>query len=77
MLDPTSRIRFSSIFPKEGMDRIVPNRPGSDLDGLVRLWPNASGLEANPCAGIIGPGFWQDVTDLLLVSHFQTRFRSS
>ena len=27
---------------KEGRDHIVQNRPRSDLDGLVRVWPNAS-----------------------------------
>ena len=72
MPDRTSRVRFSSVFPKN-----VQNRPGSDLDVLVRVWPNASGLEASRCAGIIWPGFWQDVTGPLPVSHFQTRFRSS
>ena len=77
MPDPTSRIRFSSVFSKEGMDHIVQNRPGSDVDGLVRVWPNAYGLEASRCAGIIWPGFWQDATGPLPVSHFQTRFRSS
>ena len=64
-------------FSKEGMDHIVKNRPGSDLDGLVRVWPNTSGLEASRCAGIIRPGFWQDATRPLPVSHFETRFRSS
>ena len=64
-------------FSKEGMDHIVQNRPGSGLDGLVRVWPNASDLEGNWCAGIIGPGFWQDATGPLPFSHFQTRFRSS
>ena len=38
---------FQFRFSKEGMDHIVYNRPGSDLDGLVRVWPNASGLEAS------------------------------
>ena len=68
---------FQLRFCKEGMDRIVQNRPGSDLDGLVRVWPNTSGLEASRCAGIIRPGFWQDATRPLPVSHFETRFRSS
>ena len=54
----------------------MQNRPGSDLDGLARVWPHVSGLEAS-CAGIIGPGFWQDATSPLPVSHFQTRFRYS
>ena len=67
---------FQLRFCKEGMDHIVPDRPGSDLDGLVRVWPNTSRLEASRCAGIIWPGFWQDATGLLPVSHFQTRFRS-
>ena len=52
---------FQLRFSKEGMDHIVQNRPGSDLDGLVRVWPNTSGLEASRCA----------------VPHFETRFRSS
>ena len=68
-------IRFR--FSKEGMDHIAQIRPGSDLAGLVRVWPNASDLEASWCAGIIGPGFWQEATGPLSVSHFQTRFRSS
>ena len=44
MPDLTSRIRFSSVFSKEGPDHIAQNRPGSDLDGLVRVYPKASGL---------------------------------
>ena len=68
---------FQLPFLKESMDHIVQNRPGTDLDGLVRVWRNASGLEASRCAEIIGPGFWQDATGPLPVSHFQTRFRSS
>ena len=53
---------FQLRFYKEGMDHIVQNRPGSDLGGLVRVWPNTSGLEASWCAGITGPCFWQDAT---------------
>ena len=68
---------FQLRFSKEAMDLIVQNRPGSDLDDLFRIWPNASVLEASRCAGIIGPGFWQDATGLLPVSHFLNRFRSS
>ena len=30
--------------------------PGSDLDGLVRFWPNASGPKACQCARITGSG---------------------
>ena len=68
-------IQFS--ISKDGMDYIVRNRPGSDLDGLVRVWTTASGLQASRCAGIIGPGFWQDATRPLRVSHIQTQLRSS
>ena len=68
-------IRFR--FSKEDMDHIVQNRPGSDLDGLARVWPNASGLEASRCAGIVWPGFWQDATSPLPVFPFQTRLQSS
>ena len=62
---------------KEGPDHIVQNRPGSDLHSLVRFWPNAAGPEASQNARIIGPGFWQNATSLLAVSHFLTRLRSS
>ena len=68
---------FQFRFSKQGMDHFVQHRPRSDLDGLVRVWPNASGLEASRCAGSTGPGFWQDATGQLPVSHFQTRFHSS
>ena len=68
-----SQFRFS----KDGKDPTVQSRPGSDLDGLVRVWLNSSGLETGWWAGIFGPGFWQDATGPLPVSHFQNRFRSS
>ena len=68
---------FQLRFSKEGMDHIAQNRSESDLDGLVRVWPNKPGLEASRCVGIICHGFWQDATGPLPVSHFQTRFRSS
>ena len=49
---------------KEGPDHIVQNWPGSDLDGLVRCWPSASGPEASQHARIIQPAssqhFWTD-----------------
>ena len=41
---------------KEGLDHIVQNWPRSDLDGLVKFWPNASDLEKSLCENIIGPG---------------------
>ena len=44
---------------------------------MVRVWPNASSLEASWCAGTIWPGFWHNATGLLPVSDFWTRFRSS
>ena len=62
MPDPTSRIQFSSVFSKEGMDHIVQDRSGSDVDGVVSVWTNTSGPEARRCAGTIWPGFWQDAT---------------
>ena len=67
MPDPTYRIRFFT----EGMAHIEQNRPRFDLDDLVRVCPNASGLEASWCSGIIGPGFWQDATDPLPVPTFK------
>ena len=56
-------IRFR--FSKEGLNPTVQNRPGSDLDDLVRFWPNASGPEASRCARTAGPGFWQNATSPL------------
>ena len=49
---------FQLRFCKEGMDH-AQNRPGSDLDGLVRVWPNGSGPEASRCARIIQPASGQ------------------
>ena len=46
-------IQFLSF--KEGLDHIVQNQHGSDLDGLVSFWPYRSGLEASWCARITGP----------------------
>ena len=77
MPDPTSCILFSSVFSKQGMGHAMPNQPGSDLDGLARVQQHSSGLKASWCAGIIGPGFWQDATGPLPVSHFSTRLHSS
>ena len=68
---------FQFRSSKEGKDHTVQNRHGSHLHGLVRVWPNSSGLEASRYVGIIWPGLWQDATGALPVSHFQTRFRSS
>ena len=67
---------FHLHFSKEGMGHIVRDQPKSGLDGLVRVWAKRIWPEAILCAGIIGPGFWQDATGPLPVSHFQARFRS-
>ena len=48
---------MASVQPKLG--QINCWLPASDLvqlDGLVRFWPDASGLEASLCAGIVRPG---------------------
>ena len=68
---------FQCHFSREGMGHAVQNQPGSDLEGLARVWLNSSGLKASQCAGIIRPSFWQAATSLLLVSHFQTQLCSS
>ena len=53
MSDPTSRVRFCfRFFPKKAW--VVPCK--TDPDGLVRVWPNTSGLLASLCAGIIWLG---------------------
>ena len=68
---------FQFLFSKDGMDHTAQNRTGSDVDGLVSVWPNTSGPEAGRYAGITRPGFWQDAAGSLPVSRFQTRLRSS
>ena len=35
---------FQFRFSEEGMDHTVQDRPGSSLDGLVKVWPNLDGL---------------------------------
>ena len=77
MPDPTFRICFSSVFPKKAWIILRKTDPDPMWMAWSGFWPNASGLEASRCAGIIGPGFWQDATGPLPVSHFQTLFRSS
>ena len=69
-------IRFRSS--KEGLDHnfIVQNRAGSDLDGLFRVLPNASGPEASRCARIIGPGSGRTQPASFQFLHFQTWLRS-
>jgi len=62
---------------EEGPDQHVENWHGSDLDGLVRFWPNTSGPEASQCARIIKPSFRQNATSPLPVSHFQAWLHSS
>ena len=75
MPGPTSRIRCSTVFPKKAW--IISRK--TDPDPIWMAWSglNTSGLEASRCAGIIWPGFWQEATGPLPISHFQTRFRSS
>ena len=55
MLDPAYSIQFGSVFQKKSLDHFGQSRPGSDLDGLVRFWPNAPCPEAGWCARIVGP----------------------
>ena len=59
------------------MAHTVQNQSGSDLGGLVWVWPNTSGLKAIRCAGIIWPSFWQDATCPLPVFHSKTQLHSS
>jgi len=57
-------IQFHSA--KEGLCHSVQNQPGSNLDGLVKFWPNASGPEASWCARIIRPWY-----DRMQLAHYQ------
>ena len=55
----------------------MQKRPRSDLDGLIRFWPNASGPEASQCAKFIRPCCWQNATSLPPGSQFQIQLCSS
>ena len=68
---------FQFCFSKESMGHTVQNQPGSDLDGLARVWLNSSDQEASWCAGMSRSGFHQVTTSPLSVSHFWTRLLSS
>ena len=65
------------FFQLKICDDIAQNQSECNLDGLVRVWSNASGLEAGRCTGIIWLGFWLDTTGPLPVFHLQTWFRTS
>ena len=56
-------------FYKEGMGDAVQNRPGSDLDGLARVWLHSTGLKGLLCR-IHLARFLQVTTGPLSVSHF-------
>ena len=50
-------VRICQIWlPTSDSVPFFQRRPGSDLDGLVRFWPTASGPDANQCASTIQPG---------------------
>ena len=75
MQDPTSSLRFISVFPKKAWIILCKNRPVSDLDGLVRVWPNASG--SKPVSESSGPVSGRTQPSRYQFSHLQTLFRSS
>ena len=77
MPHPTSCIRFRSVFPKKAWIILHKTDPDPIWMAWSGFWPNVCGLETSRCVGIIWPGFWQDATGPLSVSHFKTRFRSS
>jgi len=59
------------FFQRRHGSFIVQHRFRSDLDGLFRVWPSASGLEASRWTGIIGFVLWQNTTGPIPISHFQ------
>ena len=74
---PTSRIHFSSVFSKEGMDHIVQNRPGSDVDVLVRVLAKLIWSGSKPVCRNHRAWFLAGRNRPATVSHFWTRFHSS
>ena len=76
MPDPTSRVRFSSVFPKKAWIILCT----TDLDLIWVAWSGFGQTQLvrkQASAGIIWPGFCQDATGQKPVSDFWTRFRSS
>ena len=77
MPDRTSRIRFSSVFPKKARMRLCKTDPDpiwmawSGFGQTHLVWKQAGVQES------LGHGLWQDVTGPLPVSQFQNRLRSS
>ena len=77
MPDPTSRIRFSSVFPKKKWIILCKTDPDpiwmvwSGFDQTHLVWKQAGVQEpSGPVSGGTQPG-------MVPVSHLQTRFRSS
>ena len=77
MSDPTSRIRFSSVFSKKARIILRKTHP----DPILMVWSGSGqrhlirkqvGEQESS-----GPVLWQEATGPLPVSHFQPRFRSS
>ena len=67
----TSRIRFP-LF-KEGPKITVQNQPGSDLDGLAKFWPNASGPYVPIAAELNQPAISFPLSDLVTFFHRRPR----
>ena len=71
---------FSDLFfqPGNGMGHTMEK---NDPDPIWMAWPGvwllSCCLKASWCADITGPGFWQEPTGPLLVSHFQIQLHSS
>ena len=65
-----------SVFPKAWI-KLLQNRPGSDQDVLVRVWPTHPVRKQAGVQGISVPVSGRTQTGPLPVSPFQARLRSS
>ena len=77
MSDPTSRIQIGSDLPKKA--RVLSYKKARFRSGWPRIVTakRISSTSKPVCIRIIWPGFWQNATSPLPVSHFQTRQPSS
>ena len=68
---------FQLRFSEEGMGHIAQNRPGSDLGGLVIIWPKRIWSGSKRVCRNQQARFLPDRYRPATSSHFQTRFCSS
>ena len=72
MPDPSFHIWFGSVFPKKAWTILCK----TNLNPIWIAWSGFGQMHL-VCTKLTEPGFWQNATSPLPVSHFQTRLRFS